>query len=129
MTFGDQFTQLPLKDQFDLSPEALSGQDYRHTDGCVMLIDADTERHMELGTSWPFEPLQPGECLLSSAFAKTLQSEVGDTLLMKIPMQVLLDSIRDEFNQVASEQNMQTLSANVEGDLEIPCRIAGFLEE
>ena len=44
---------------------------------CVLFIDTEQEKKIDVGVSWPFEKLEPGECLISAAF-QTI--EIGDKL-------------------------------------------------
>ena len=35
---------------------------------CLKFIDTEKEKEIELGMSWPYEKLEPHECLISDEF-------------------------------------------------------------
>ena len=53
----------------------------------MLLWDTQREKDINLGASYPFEPLEKGECIISSTFASTGIS-IGDTLKIKIYLHV-----------------------------------------
>ena len=40
--------------------------------GCLVLMDTEREKSIDLGPDYPFGKLKPGECVMSSALADTL---------------------------------------------------------
>lgn len=37
---------------------------------CLKFIDSEKEREIYVGTSWPFDKLGPGECVIPKKFKK-----------------------------------------------------------
>jgi len=40
--------------------------------GCLVLLDTEREKSIDLGPDYPFGKLKPGECVLSDVLADTL---------------------------------------------------------
>lgn len=50
--------------------------------GCLMLIDTELERKIELGTRYPFKPLGRGECMMHERMAVALRLKEGDVFYL-----------------------------------------------
>jgi hypothetical protein len=51
---------------------------------CVMLIDTEREKEIEIGVTYPYPPLGPGECLIPEAKKEFLEVEIGDRVIVEI---------------------------------------------
>jgi hypothetical protein len=43
-----------------------------------MLIETEREKEIEIGVTYPYPPLGPGECLIPFANKETLEVEIDD---------------------------------------------------
>ena len=51
-----------------------------YTSGQTVLIDTELEKDIYLGTSYPFEPLQEGECIVHEIARQKYYLEEGDQI-------------------------------------------------
>ena len=49
---------------------------------CLKFIDTEKEYEIYLGTSWPFDKLGPGECIISNIFEENYNVQVGDKVVV-----------------------------------------------
>ena len=52
---------------------------------CLKFIDTDQEKAIDLGVGWPYEKLEPYECLISSAFSMEGVLK-GDKIVITVSM-------------------------------------------
>jgi hypothetical protein len=50
--------------------------------GCLMLIDTDRERQVQVGTRYPFKPMESKECTISESMAKWLNVRQNDIVYL-----------------------------------------------
>ena len=53
---------------------------------CVMFIDTEQERSIDLGRRYQFAALDEGQCIIHEQLAESLQVEKGDYITMRIDM-------------------------------------------
>lgn len=47
---------------------------------CLKFIDTEQEKDIDVGVSWPYEKLEPYECLIAQEFADEKGVAVGDSV-------------------------------------------------
>ena len=100
-------------DQYNLSPrmefrETIAYVENEKPQYCLLtLMDTERENEIDLGTDWPFEPLAAGDCVVDIAYQNELKKEIGDTLILGVPLYPLI--------------NMQaTIFRELDPDVELP---------
>lgn len=65
-----------------LPPRDMVYNQYRRyqLQSCVMFIDTQMERDIDLGSKYKFDPMTEGQCLINNYQAASLQIEQGDIL-------------------------------------------------
>ena len=51
---------------------------------CLKFIDTEQEKKIDVGVSWPYEKLEPGECLIAAGDWPYQTIEIGDKVEIKI---------------------------------------------
>ena len=51
---------------------------------CLKFIDTDQEKKIDVGVSWPYEKLEPGECLIAAGDWPYQTIEIGDKVEIEI---------------------------------------------
>ena len=72
---------------------------------CLKFIDTDQEKKINLGVSWPYEPLKPYECLISDDFASSGGVKVGDYVSITLIWDNFFNGLRVPYNIAARENN------------------------
>ncbi len=75
-----------------------------------MLINTEREKEIKLGTSYPFEPLQTGFCLLSSYQSVALALNVGDEIQIEMNLTATMNAIMNNYNAIATTNSWQILT-------------------
>ena len=68
---------------------------------CLKFIDTEKERDIEVGLSWPYQKLEPYECLISDEF---YQKGVihGDKINITLSMTNFWQNLRPQYNEEAN---------------------------
>ena len=59
----------------------------------LTLLMTEREKEIELGTAWPFPPLQKGECIIAKWLSENLLLDVGDKSKLNIYMPYTFNAI------------------------------------
>ena len=51
---------------------------------CTMLIETEREKQIEIGVTYPYPPLGPGECYIPNANKEQLEVEIGDEITLNV---------------------------------------------
>lgn len=73
---------------------------------CVMLMDTEREKEINLGITYPFEPLGVGQCLMNINQKDVLGISEGSTLYIEAQMSVLLNAIIKDYNVIAQSEGL-----------------------
>ena len=68
---------------------------------CLKFIDTDQEKKIDLGVSWPYEALEPYECLISDDFASSGGVKVGDYVSITLIWDNFFNGLRVPYNNAA----------------------------
>lgn len=68
---------------------------------CLYMIDTEKEKSIELGISWPYDKLEPYECIISEEYGSQYSLAEGDELVFTIGMTDLWNTLRYQYNQAA----------------------------
>ena len=90
------------------------------------MIDTAREAKLGIGTEWPFEPLDAGECLLTNTFKEV---EIGDTVDVVLGTNSLLLAMsRYYMDNIWSHSRRDRI--RVHGDaLSIECKVVGKIDQ
>lgn len=67
---------------------------------CMKFIDTEQEKEIDLGVSWPYEKLEPGECIISADFDDEVK--VGDKVQILISWTNFWNNLGlNEYNEAA----------------------------
>ena len=70
---------------------------------CLMFMDTQLERDIDLGSRYKFEPMKEGECLINEQMAESLKVLEGDIIYTKIDMYQNLVALIDKFNDEVAD--------------------------
>ena len=93
---------------------------------CLNLIDTDREKEINVGRSYPFEPLDMGECLLDQKWQQTLRVEEGDMVYFGMYNPILFKSLITRYNFLYNDTMPNSFS---EYSYIIPCRVKSLLTD
>lgn len=95
---------------------------------CIMLIDTEQEKSINLGTRYKFPPLEEGQCFINEDQAMIMKVKKGDYIYHSIGMYQNLVALIDAYNRdVAMPARAQNISREIvsEGNdtsvIEFPC--------
>ena len=101
------------------------------TQSCMMLLDTDIERSINLGTRYQFAAMNEGECLINVGLAQRMNVEKDDIIYHKINMYQNLIALINNYNRDVAIPGRkakipQTIvtSGDVSQRVEFPCRVA-----
>ena len=89
---------------------------------CLTLLDTKRESEIGLGTDWPFEALNAGECLVSDQFSG---AEIGDEITLKLQIVFLLKAMIKHYNNDVKAEDDPAVSINGIKIINVSCKIVG----
>jgi len=95
---------------------------------CVMFMDTQRERDIDLGSSYQWDPMGEGRCMIEESMAETLGVQEEDLIYVKLDMYQNLIALIGVFNDEVAGPS-QTISRSevtvgTGGDVQLPCRVA-----
>ena len=93
-------------------------------------MDTAREKEINIGTSYKFDPLGYGECLVNNKWKSTLQIEEGDFVYFSMRIGDLLNDIILKYNKQfdkSSKKIIYQIGADV--PMNFPCKVKGFTKE
>ena len=120
-------------DQYNLSPrmefrETIAYVENERPQYCLLtLMDTERENEINLGTDWPFEPLAAGDCVVDIAYQNELKKEVGDTLILSVPLYPLINMQAIIYNEL--NPDLKTPIVIRDYPSRVTCTITGFFDE
>ena len=62
---------------------------------CLKWLDTEQEKSINVGVSWPFDKLEPYECLISDDFASSAGIVSGDQIVISVAMTNFWNNLRN----------------------------------
>ena len=104
--------------------------------GCLMLMDTQRERDIDLGSKYQMRPMWQGECLISESMATQLGqvTDKGTVIYLKLSIKQNLNALIKKYNKdVATPQNLSIIDQSdtfmVSSTIELPCRVANVSDD
>ena len=88
------------------------------------MLDTKRESDIGLGTDWPFEALNAGECLLSESFSG---ADIGDDITVNVNLHNLINAMANHYNNYIKAAGDQEISNSDTYSFQITCTIVGTL--
>jgi len=94
-------------------------------------MDTQREKEIGLGPKYPFEPLQAGECILSSGLLKysNVGVGIGDTIHLQIKLYQLVANMAIQFNTYYKDPGLPDVLIPPNFKSDIPCVVKGIMTE
>ena len=92
-------------------------------------MDTLLEKEVGIGTSWPFEPLSEGECIVAEFLQKEYGFKLGDKFNVSLDFGDILRTIAaNNYNPIARANGWKefNLEKNLEGKTNLTCTIKHF---
>lgn len=70
---------------------------------CVLLMDTQREKDIGLASSYQYDAMTEGQCLISQSYADTLEVEVGDVIYLNLPIYENLKALIHQYNKEVAE--------------------------
>lgn len=70
---------------------------------CLMFMDTQLERDIDLGSRYTFDPMKEGMCLINEQMADSLKVVSGDIIYTKVDMYQNLIALIDKFNDEVAD--------------------------
>jgi hypothetical protein len=71
------------------------------------MIDTEREKEIGIGTDWPYGPIPPQGCTMSTTIAGKWGLAVGDKIQMSAKIVPLLNQIADYYNGFAEDHGLE----------------------
>ena len=95
---------------------------------CLGFIDTEREKEISIGVDYPFDPLEPGECLVPTDY-KDEGIKINDTVTLNFEMGNLLRAMTTDFNNKTDPAwRFQALPPNNFATVFLECKVVDFLD-
>ena len=71
---------------------------------CLKWLDTVQEKSINVGFSWPYDKLEPYECLISDDFAVSAGVASGDQIVISVSWSAFWNNLRNQYNDEAVEK-------------------------
>ena len=90
------------------------------------MLDTKRESDIGLGTDWPFEALNAGECLLSDSYTG---ADIGDDITITVNLHYLIITMIEHYNSHIRAEGDKKISESDTYNFHITCTIVGTLSQ
>ena len=101
-----------------------------HRVGCLMALDFEREKRIDLAPRFPFESLETGECILSEEYKRIYNLKEGQQVELGFTEPDLWTTLARYYNKEAAEQGWKKVPDTVDSGhvSNFKCEIAGFYD-